>query len=1394
MSFRKLLRVVAGVACLYPIATCTDFTGPSGRGVRVPIVPTFSAGANFAKALYAAAGIEFDRVRIVIIRDEAEVLKDTTVAFSPTSAELTLPLLITANPGEVVTVTLEYRTADIVLYSGTQSVTTVAMGATPTTPPTPLILVPVGPGATATTVEISPASGTFPISASVPLSATAFTADHSAIANAIFAWSVDDATVASVNAQGIVQPTSKGGVAKVRATTLNAKFAEATITFSTGPASLVIQSGGNQSALALDALPAPVVVKVLDANGVVVSGATVNFAVVAGGGSVAVVNGVSDASGLVSANWTLGAAVGTQAITATAVALPNAPITINATATERPAKMLVFGQQPLRSLMNASITPPVTVKALDDKGHEVAGYTGAITMSFDANPTGATLGGTLTVNALTGVATFPNLTVNKAGEGYRIKAVATGLTTAVSDAFVVDQVPSGLSLNAGGNQTAAIKSTLSQIAVKVADANGIGVAGVTVTFAVASGGGSIVVDNGVTDANGIARATWTLGSTVGAQSITATSGTLTGSPLTISATATALPAVALAFVQQPSTVVVNGTISPAVSVKAVDAEGNTVTGFTGSIGLTLSTNPGSATLGGTTAVTAVGGVATFSNLSLNAVGAGYKITAASGSLTAAVSSAFNVVTPPPTALEFAVQPSNVQAGVAITPAIQVKVVDANGVIVTGASTTVSLSVDTPASGVTISGGGPVAVVNGVAVFSNVKLSTATVGVKLKATATGLTSAVSGAFTVTPAGLVWVGSISTDWHNANNWSPAAVPTAADSVTIGGATNQPIIGANATARIIVIQAAGSLTVNGTGVLLVTTPTIVNSGTLRLTTASILGDIDNRGLLLVDGIGGATNVKSTPSATTRIASTGGGVLSVAQVFLNDGLIELTDAGAGAAAQLATGDSLVNRAGGTIAVKQASGTTRLIQGVIRNHGAINVESSYGLAVIQAAGSSMNTGTITFTNGGQFLQVFSDPAATFDNTGTIALGSANWTTQSGSVRVRAPGTITGTGKLTATSANLDIDLSRISLRFSVDELTRFDKDSLVIPTGLTPIFENSVIGQKTVVFGTLKTSAVDFAAELSIKNGGTVEMTTDALLQANLTIVSGGILRLIALDRDMTVHSDDGFSNGGLIELTSSGGPFATEIEADGPIVNALGGTMSVLGGTGGERRIDASSFDNKGTVNIAADAWLRMPRGSASIANSGTINLLDASDPGRILAEQNTLSFAVKPDVSGGSVLTNTGSINVGTFRTLYIENSSTFLNGGVVGGNGTVAVGPEATFTNSGMFAPGGLGKIGTLNFTGNFDVGSGSVEIDVADMVKGVFDLLQVSATASVNGKINVNKLSGFVPGGTLLVITGLQCLGQPTISPSGVNGWDGYNDGCFHIFYTPGSPFPQLNQR
>ena len=98
----------------------------------------------------------------------------------------------------------------------------------------------------------------------------------------------------------------------------------------------------------------------------------------------------------------------------------------------------------------------------------------------------------------------------------------------------------------------------------------------------------------------------------------------------------------LAFGTQPSNTTAGGTISPPVTVQIQDAFGNLVTSSTASITLAIGNNPGGGTLSGTTTVTVVAGVATFSNLSIDKAGTGYTLTASSSGLTGATSSAFNI--------------------------------------------------------------------------------------------------------------------------------------------------------------------------------------------------------------------------------------------------------------------------------------------------------------------------------------------------------------------------------------------------------------------------------------------------------------------------------------------------------------------------------------------------------------------------------------------------------------------------------------------------------------------------------------------------------------------------------------------------------------------------------
>src|SRR5438132_12927274 len=79
--------------------------------------------------------------------------------------------------------------------------------------------------------------------------------------------------------------------------------------------------------------------------------------------------------------------------------------------------------------------PAVKVRALDVFGNLAPGFTGAVTVALGNNPGGATLSGTTPVAAVSGVATFFDLSLNKTGTGYTLTASASGFAPVTSAAF-----------------------------------------------------------------------------------------------------------------------------------------------------------------------------------------------------------------------------------------------------------------------------------------------------------------------------------------------------------------------------------------------------------------------------------------------------------------------------------------------------------------------------------------------------------------------------------------------------------------------------------------------------------------------------------------------------------------------------------------------------------------------------------------------------------------------------------------------------------------------------------------------------------------------------------------------------------------------------------------------
>src|SRR5690242_18306097 len=97
----------------------------------------------------------------------------------------------------------------------------------------------------------------------------------------------------------------------------------------------------------------------------------------------------------------------------------------------------------------------------------------------------------------------------------------------------------------------------------------------------------------------------------------------------------------LSFFTQPGATNVDQIISPPIQVLAKDSLGAPDSAFTGTISVSLTSNSTGAGLSGTTAMQAVNGIATFSNLAIDKAGT-YTLTASTSGAVDVSSSAFPV--------------------------------------------------------------------------------------------------------------------------------------------------------------------------------------------------------------------------------------------------------------------------------------------------------------------------------------------------------------------------------------------------------------------------------------------------------------------------------------------------------------------------------------------------------------------------------------------------------------------------------------------------------------------------------------------------------------------------------------------------------------------------------
>ena len=166
------------------------------------------------------------------------------------------------------------------------------------------------------------------------------------------------------------------------------------------------------------------------------------------------------------------------------------------------------------------VTPPPSVIVKDQNGSPMGG----VSVTFAVLSGGGSVAGATVTTDASGIATVGSWTLGPVPGANVLGATSGTLGSVDFTATSVAGAAASLTKNAGDNQAVPTGSAVPiPPSVIVRDANGNAKSGVSVTFAVTSGGGSITGAAAVTNAAGIATAgSWTLGNSAGVNSLSAT--------------------------------------------------------------------------------------------------------------------------------------------------------------------------------------------------------------------------------------------------------------------------------------------------------------------------------------------------------------------------------------------------------------------------------------------------------------------------------------------------------------------------------------------------------------------------------------------------------------------------------------------------------------------------------------------------------------------------------------------------------------------------------------------------------------------------------------------------------------------------------------------------------
>lgn len=755
-------------------------------------VQTFPAGGG-------ESGVPFTTQPVVVLKDASGAIVSNSIA--PVTASIvsgsgTLLGTTTVNAvaGVATFTNLAVAGAGTVTIKFTAGSLPLSTGAIGTSAPITSVQVPrnVGiitqPGGAASTAVLSPQpvvqildAANLPIPGSTNAVTVAIASGTGTLAGT--------KTVNAVNGVATFSGLSIAGVGPYTLSFTGTGLAAATSSALTiapaAPTQLVVttQPAGSESGVALTTQP---VVELRDAAGVLssTSAVAVTASLVSSTGTllgtttVNAVGGVAtftnlkiNGSGAASVSFSASPAAGNPAITSSA----SSSITV-----AQVPRGLAVTQQP--SIGNSGIAmTPWKIEVRDAANLKIANATIAIKATISQGT--GTLAGTVTQSAMAGVATFGDLAITGTG-GFTLAFAATDPLYAA--ALIVSQpillsatqtiASMGLVTPPAGAISGATFTT--QPVLEVRDAAGGRVATATnaVAVSIASGTGTLAGTTTVNAVNGVVTFSGLKITGSGAFTLKFSTAGL-GDVLTTSFNVVIPvgPATKIGIVTQPAGAETGVAFTTQPVVQILDASGNRVTNFVGTV--TVSGVGGCGTgdqqgdhqgsnddgnncnnngnnddensrssnlLSGTTTVTVVNGVATFTSLKFSTAGS-RALTFTATNLTGVTSATFTVVEIA-RSLVITKLPTTVKSGSKLDPSVKVEIRNAAGVAMANLKATITVAIGTGAGG-TLGGTLAQKTEQGAAEFDDLKITGAAGPYTLKFTY-GALSVTSNAIAVT----------------------------------------------------------------------------------------------------------------------------------------------------------------------------------------------------------------------------------------------------------------------------------------------------------------------------------------------------------------------------------------------------------------------------------------------------------------------------------------------------------------------------------------------------------------------------------------------------------------------------------------------------------------------